>query len=296
MIMPESEGAPTPPISTAALDPAIGTGNWKAYTLPLDRIYDAAAQWKLRLEGVERPWLCWNVSHPWSVLQQKMVRKVGWTPVVGFDPRVGMPPLEPGAIGIDFNADFQFPVMWPHFPLEFAFLFAPRLAFWHADLLVRLPLLEELAAQFSALAPGTMAAVLDKGGLRNSLNFKTHRFWELIGCTTAEASADQFRRGAGWWRNFQLHPSCTDPAERTRRSAYSYDSGVGILYWRNVYKGTITDVGIRRVKERHCSEIGAAKYIPGPNHTNPGRNLSSELEQNYSLDEVAQRMGLGAFL
>lgn len=57
-----------------------------------------------------------------------------------------------------------------------------------------------------------------------------------------------------------------------------------------------TGKGIRRVKEGHCSGIGAAKYIPGPNHTNPGRNFSSELEQNYSLDEVARRLGLGAFL
>jgi hypothetical protein len=296
MTLPEPESEPAHSSSVAALDPAIGTGNWKAYTLPLDPIYSAAAGWKRRLEGVERPWLCWNVSHRWSVLQQKMVRKVGWTPVVGFDPRVGMPPLVEGAIGIDFNAEFKFPVMWPHFPLEFAFLWAPRLAFWHADLLCRFPLLEELAGQFAALRPGTMAAVLDKGGLRNSLNFKTHRFWELCGCTTAEASADQFRHGAGWWRNFQQHRSCTDPAERTRRNAYSYDSGVGILYWKNVYHGSVTDLGIRRMKEGHCSEIGAAKYIAGPDHTNPRRNLSSELEQNYSLEEVAQRLGIDSLL
>ena len=294
--MSEPQGEPSLPPSIAELDPAIGTGNWQAYTLSLDRVYNAAAQWKRTLEGVEYPWLCWNVSNAWSLLQQKLVRKTGWTPVVGFDPRVGIPPLVTGAIGIDFNADFQFPVMWPHFPLEFAFLFTPRLAFWHADLLCRFELMEALAAQFSSLRPGAMAAVLDKGGLRNSLAFKTHRFWELCGCTTSEASADQFRRGAGWWRNFQQHPSCTDPRERLKRSAYSYDSGVGILYWRNVYHGSVTDVGIRRVKEGHCSEIGAAKYVPGPDHTNPKRNLSSELEQNYSLAEVARRLGIDSLL
>src|SRR5438876_4443353 len=97
---------PEPPSSmAAALDPAIGTGNWKAYTLPLERIYAAAGMWRRQLEGVEKPWLCWNVSPRWSLVQQKLVREVGWTPVVGFDPRAGAPPLIAGALLIDFNAD-----------------------------------------------------------------------------------------------------------------------------------------------------------------------------------------------
>src|ERR1700678_4054910 len=106
------------------VDPKSGTGDWKAYSLPLERIYEAAADWKHRLADVAKPWLCWNVSHRWSYVQQRLVQHVGWTPVVGFDPRVGPPLLAPGAVVIDFNASFQFPVMWPMFPLEFAFLFA----------------------------------------------------------------------------------------------------------------------------------------------------------------------------
>lgn len=284
------------PDPSPALDPAIGTGNWKAYTLPLERIYSAAEQWKQRVEGVEKPWLCWNVSPRWSVLQQKLVRHVGWTPVVGFDPRAGAPPLIPEAVLIDFNESFQFPVMWPHFPLEFMFLWAPRLAFWHADLLCRFTVLEKLAAMFESIPCGKMAAVFDNGGLRNSLNFKSHRYWELCGCTTAEASADQFRRGAGWWRFMDYHPSCTDPAERARRRAYSYDSGVGILYWKKQYRGPVTDVNLRVIKEGHCSEISSKSYVEGPNHTNPGRNLGWELDRNYSLDEVAQRLGIASLL
>lgn len=294
--MPESPAGQAASSSATPPNPKIGTGDWSAYTLPLESIYQAAAGWKHRLEGIDKPWLCWNVNHRWCLLQQKMVRSVGWTPIVGIDPRAGMPPLIPEAIGIDFDADFHFPVMWPHFPLEFAFLFAPRLAFWHADLLCRLPLFQELAASFAALRPGSMAAVLDKGGRRNMFAFKKHRFWELIGCTTSEASADQFRVGAGWWRCFDQHPNCTDPAERSKRRAYSYDSGVGILYWRNVYKGEVIDVGLHRVKEGHCSEIGATRYVPGPDHTTPHRNLGLELDQNYSLDEVAARLGISSFL
>jgi hypothetical protein len=63
-----------------ALDPAVGTGNWKAYTLPLELMFTAAELWKQQLEGVEKPWLCWNVSGRWCLLQQKLVRHVGWTP------------------------------------------------------------------------------------------------------------------------------------------------------------------------------------------------------------------------
>jgi hypothetical protein len=280
----------------AELDPAIGTGNWEAYTLPMERVYSAAEQWKRRVEGVEKPWLCWNVSPRWSLLQQKLVRHVGWTPVVGFDPRAGAPPVIPESILIDFNESFQFPVMWPHFPLEFMFLWAPRLAFWHADLLCRLPVLEQLAAMFSSLQDGSMAAVLDKGGLRNSLKFKTHRYWELCGCTTRGASADQFKNGAGWWRCWDHHINCTDPAERARRSSYSYDSGVAILYWKNNYKGSIVDINIKLVNEGHCSEITSKSYVEGPDHRSAKRNLALELDQNYSLDEVAKRLSIESLL
>lgn len=289
---------PTSPVAGVefSLDPAIGTGNWKAYTLPLDPIFSAAEQWKRRLIGIQKPWLCWNVSARWCLLQQKLVRHAGWTPLVGFDPRVGPPPLIPEAILIDFNEPFQFPVMWPHFPLEFAFLFTPRLAFWHADLLCRLPVLEKLAALFSSLEPGRMAAVLDKGGRRNYLNFKSHRYWELCGCTTREASENQFYNGTGWWRCFDQHPKCVAPEERAWRRTYSYDSGVGILYWRNNYRGAITDINIHLVKEGHCSEIGAKNYVSAPSHVTAWRNLATELESNYSLDQVAKNLGIAHLL
>src|ERR1700686_3315768 len=160
------------PDLSQALDPAIGTGNWRAYTLPMERIYTAAEQWKRRLEGLQKPWLCWNVSPRWSVLQQKLVLAVGWTPIVGFDPRVGPPPIVDGSILIDFNEKLQFPVLWPHVPLEFAFLFTNRLAFWHADLLCRLPVMRQLADQFASLQDGQLSAVFDSGGFRRRLKVR----------------------------------------------------------------------------------------------------------------------------
>ncbi|HLY17775.1 MAG TPA: hypothetical protein VKR61_11160 [Bryobacteraceae bacterium] len=277
-------------------DPKSGTGDWNGFGIPLERVFEAAEDWKQKLAGVEKPWLCWNVSQRWSTLQQKLVRHAGWTPVVGCDPRAGLPPLIPQAVAIDFNAAFGFPVMWPLFPLEFAFLFTERLAFWHADLLCRLPVMEELAARFAALADGQMSAVLDKGGLRNSLNFKSHRFWELCGCTTRGASRSQFDNGAGWWRNFAMHPKCGSEEERARRQRYSWDSGVGILYWRDRYHGAVQPIDARLVKEGHCSEIGMRDYRTAANHREATRDLSSELDMNYSLDEVADRLGIGHLL
>jgi len=77
--------------------------------------------------------------------------------------------------------------------------------------------LNTLARTFERLRDGEMAAVVDRGGLRHFFNFKRHRYWELVSCTTQGASRDQFDRGSGWWRHIECHPSCTDPAERARR-------------------------------------------------------------------------------
>ena len=93
-----------------------------------------------------------------------------------------------------------------------------------------------------------------------------------------------------------LSSSCTDPAECARRKTYSYDSGVGILYWKNRYRGSVADVNLRKIKEGHCSEISSKSYVEGPEHTTARRNLAWELDRNYSLDEVAQRLGIASLL
>jgi hypothetical protein len=283
-------------LAQLTIDPKTGTGNWENFQIPLERIFETAGEWKKRIVGVDKPWLCWNLSPRWSQLQQRLVKHVGWTPLVGFDPRVGPPPLEPGAVLIEFNANFGFPVMWPHFPLEFMFLWADRLAFWHSVLLCRLPVMEKLATTFETLEDGQMAAVLDKGGRRNYLNFKSHRFWELCGCTTRAASENQFYNGTGWWRNFHLHPKCTVSKERRRRQAFFYDHGVGILYWKKKCNGSVVPVSIHLVKEGHCSEIMHPNYQNLPNHATAMRNLPTELDANYSIDEVAARLGIAHLL
>jgi len=279
------------------IDPKAGTGNWKFFTSSLqDSIFEAATRWKEILADANKPWLCWNVSGRWCYLQQKLVQAVGWTPVVGFDPRSGPPPLAEGSILIDFNQTLNLPVLWPHVPLEFAFLFADRLAFWHADLLCRLPVMAALAKQFDSLQDGQLAAVLDRGGLRSRLAFKAHRYWEVCGCTTKSASENQFYNGTGWWRNFQFHPKCVLEEERRKRKVYSYDSGVGILYWQKKYNGYVVPISADLIKEGHCSEIGNPNYKQASHHYEAIRNLGAEIDLNYSIHEVAAKLDIAHLL
>lgn len=267
-----------------------GTGDWSAFNRPFEEIYAAAQRWKSQLVGVERPWLCWNINNRWCELQQRLVLAAGWTPIVGWDPNCvsGRRTILPGAVGVDFNEIFRFQAMWPHFPLDFAFLWADRLAFWHADLLVRLDKLLALARMFETLKQGEMAAVPSLGGFRQIMKRKRHRYWELIGCTTREASAHQFENGCSWWRNFYQHPN-TPRSEQRVRATYYYDSGVGIMYWKRRYGRRVVDIPERLVEEGHCTRIGNGRYIT---HDDKG----IELDLNFDLHKVAARLGLEGFV
>jgi hypothetical protein len=273
----------------------VGKGNWAGFDVPLENIYKAAAEWRQALAGVTRPWLCWNVSDRWCGLQQRLIQEIGWTPVIGFDPRSGPPTtVLPGSIVIDFNSHFGFEVMWPHFPLEFAFLFSDRLAFWHADLLCRLEVMRQLRDRFESMPDGAVAAVPQRGGLRHIFKFREHRYWELVGCTTKSASESQFEHGTGWWRYMKYHPKCTDENERRRRESYYYDSGVGIMYWKRRYGGQVIEIPEEMVAEGHCTSINRKNY----RQVNPGgpRNLGAEIDLNFDIEEVAARLGIAHLL
>jgi hypothetical protein len=101
-----------------------GIGDWKHFEGSVGDIFDAAKDWKSALKGVDKPWLCWHVSEPWTRLQIELVKQVGWTPVIGFDPDCGENSLTNFGDGIviDFNKSFGFKKLYMHFPLEFAFL------------------------------------------------------------------------------------------------------------------------------------------------------------------------------
>jgi hypothetical protein len=272
-----------------------GTGDWGDWSLPLESVYAAAREWEKALQGIERPWLCWNISPRWCELQQNLVREVGWTPVVGYDPRGDPPPLAPGAVLVNFNEKFGFDEMWLHFPVEWAFLYTDRLAFWHSDLLCRLPVMQRLADLFGSLGDGEMAAVREDKGWRHIFDIRNKRYWELAGCTTRAASRSQFEHGAGWWRHIALHPSCKDPAEKARREKYYYDHGVGVMYWKRNYKGRVREIESKQVDEGHCTAIGKKNYI----QLSAERTTSDkifELDLNYNIREVAERLKIAHLL
>ena len=272
-----------------------GKGNWAEFAHPLETIYEAAKEWESSLAGVERPWLCWNVSDRWCLLQQRLIQQIGWTPVVGFDPRCGPPQtVLPGSVVIDFNARFGFEIMFPHFPLEFAFLFTERLAFWHSDLLCRLDVMHKLKDIFNQLPDGSMAAVRDLGSRRHFYRFRHHRYWELVGCTTRGAGKSQFEHGSGWWRNFQFHPNCKDEKERRRRAKYYYDHGVNIMYWKRNYGGRVIEIPHKLVEEGHCTSINKRNYKWA--QPNGQRNQPAELDRNFDLEQVAAGLGIAHLL
>lgn len=276
----------------------LGTGNWKAVReayLDLGLILDAAEEWKSLLTGVQKPWLCWSVNKDWCLLQQRLVSSVGWTPVVGVDPRAGAPKLISNAILIDFNRRFQFPTMWFHFPLEFVFVFSERLAFWHSDLLLKAEKLEHLSRVFSNLKDGEVAAVELNVGLRNRFRYFRHRFSELIGCTTSAASRDQFEKGCGWWVKFADHLNCPSKAEKRRRDRYYWESGVGIRYWSRRYGGKVITINESYVSEGHFTRINNPKYQKlSPDDYR--RDLTLELPHNFPLLKAARKLGLESFL
>lgn len=268
----------------------MGSGNWLVFNrMPV--MQSAAERWSREIVGIERPWLCWNVDPKWCALQQRLVRSVGWTPVVGSDPRCSVPPLIPGAVFVDFNREFRLPAMKFHFVLEFAYLWAGKLAFWHSDLVCRREIMNRLARLFEELSDGEVAAVPETGGRRNWFRRDRHRYWELAGCTTRGASRDQFDRGCGWWRHFDVHVNCPDYQERIRRERLYWDHGVGILYWKRRYGGCVRDIPLKWLEEGHCSKYNGQIYLrQTPNDDR--RALGLELTANYQLTDVCRRLGL----
>jgi len=269
-------------------------GNWSACVIPVSQLLAQAERWRAALAGITHPWLCWNIDPDWCVLQQRLVQAVGWTAVVGFDPRIGAPPLEPGAVLVDFNAGLELPTMYPHFPIEFMFAFCYRIAFWHSDLLVRLPVMRNIATQFRQLKDGEIAAVPNRGGIRGLLRPWSHRYWELIACTTRGASRDQFEFGAGWWYNFCAHANFRGK-KTLLGQPYYWDHGTGIMYWSRNRKRHVHEVSESLVAEGHFTSIGKRNYV----RTSPNshmRNLNTDLRANYDLGNCARQLGLEELL
>jgi len=271
-------------------------GNWGAFPpTKIQQMREAAQDWKAVLAGVQRPWLCWNVDGDWCRIQQRLVQSVGWTPVVGGDPRSGTPPLEPGSIAINFNARFNYPIMHFLFPVEFSHLFTRKIAFWHSDLVVRKRVMEQLASLFEGLADGSTAAVDMRRAWYKRWNGQRGRFWELAGCTTAEASQNQFEKGTGWWRNIWHHPNCPEYLRNKLERRYDYDHGAGILAWHEVHGGSVVPIAHELIEEGHCTRVSNPNY-QRQSPQDDRRDLSKDLSHNFDLREVCERLEIDDLL
>ncbi|HET8996433.1 MAG TPA: hypothetical protein VFN42_07175 [Acetobacteraceae bacterium] len=272
-----------------------GQGNWRAFrAIGLDpgALLEIARSWAAELQGVTLPWLCWNVDDDWCLVQQKLVSEIGWTPVIGFDPRAGAPRKRvPGAVVVDFNKALGLPVLYPHFPLEFAFLFTERIAFWHSDLLIWPEKMQRLGALFRELPDGQTAAVWMSPGRRHLLS-RRKRFWELVGCTTRAASRDQFEQGCGWWMSFWAHPNMRRGA--SARRWYYWDHGGGIYYWKTRAGRTVVALDGRDYQEGHFTKIGNPAYqrFREAGSTDARRSMSAEIRQNFDLEAACRSLGL----
>ncbi|MCP1335909.1 hypothetical protein [Futiania mangrovi] len=277
----------------------VGTGNWRAVRLldyPVDRILEAAGAWKAQAAGIVKPWLVWCAHPDWAVLQQKLVLSAGWTPIVGFDPRVSHVPIVPGSLRIDFNEQLQLPLMYPHFPVELAFMWIDKIAFWHSDFLLAHDMMERVATQFESLPQGECFVTHPGHPIRTRLkwllNAKDARYWELLGCTTKEASKSQWDNGTSWWMNFQDHPNCPDKVEYERRAKCYYDHGSGIRYWHQKCGGRVRFIYETEIAHGHFTKIGNPDFkrsIPA-GQSDSLRLMEQDMSRNFGLVEAAKKM------
>jgi hypothetical protein len=272
----------------------IGTGNWQSF--PHERVgdvFEAAAHWKRGLEGIDRPWLCWCVDDEWCQVQQRLVAAAGWTPIVGTDGRVARPSVTRTARFLDFNAHLRLPVMWMHFPLEFAFLFAERLAFWHSDVLPPVAVMRRVAGEFEALQDGDLGGVkIDRVGwgwrLRRILQGKPpfyRRWYEVLGCTTAGASRSQFEHGCGWWRHPECHPHAGEVVKRRR---HHWEHGVGIAVWEELFGGR----AVRLATDVEAHHYSAASSSSRHRLRQAVADKQAELRAGFDLAAIVRSLGL----
>jgi hypothetical protein len=263
----------------------MGTGNW--YGFPIERlpeIHRTAERWAHSLSGVEKPWLCWCVSNPWCMLQQRLVQSVGWTPVVGHDTNIERPTVLTGSVYVNFNEDLKLPRLFMHFVLEWIFLFADRLAFWHSDFLLSRDDMTKAANCFEDLLQGDVA--MPWGGyriMRSVARFRPisnrNRLFEVIGCNTREASRRQYQEGLGFWRHPERHPNNTS----LTADFPHWEHSVGTSLWakRHPEKHKLPGVDIRTGH--------ANSWKAGLRETTPKQQL---LEEHEDIRRYAKKLGI----
>jgi hypothetical protein len=265
----------------------VGSGNWDVF--PVERLPDiqrAAEQWAESLKGIEKPWLCWCVSNQWCVLQQRLVQRAGWTPVVGNDTNIKNPTVLPGSVYVNFNKVLNLPRLLGPFILEWIFLFAERLAFWHTDFVLSMEDMIKAAKCFESLRPGELAMpwISTRPVMRFLAPFRpisnSNRLFEVVGCNTGEASRKQYNEGLGFWRNPQKHPNNT-----TLTTDFPHwEHSVGVSLWARKHPGQHKLPGV----DTRTGHANSWK-VPGIRETTPKQQL---LEQHEDIRVYAEKLGI----
>jgi hypothetical protein len=143
---------------------------------------------------------------------------------------------------------------------------------------------------FAWLPDGWTAAVQPNESLRARLSRHQRRYWEVVGCTTRDASQNSFDNGCGWWMSFANHPSNPE-TERSKRSKYYWDHGVGVRFWHKHCGGQVRLIPESYIVEGHFTGTGRKDYRRAfPN--NFRRDLSRELSLNYDLVDCCRKLGI----
>lgn len=266
-----------------------------AVEIQVESLLGEVSGWAGHFSDIRYPWLCWNIQSDWCYVQQRLVSDQGWTPVVGFDPRVGPPRrVASGARVIDFNQVLGLPLLQFQFVVEFAFLFCERLAFWHSDLLCRPRKMARLAERFRRLDQGAIAMV-DQKTLKQRVLGGQRRFFELAGCVTRDASRHNFETGCGIWRNFAYHPNCPSEEEFVRRRSCYWDHGSGVKYWRDHYGGPVDRIPEWWLNEGHFSRLRLRGFKP-VSSAGIDRHSGHDLEANVDLRQACAKLGLKGYI
>ena len=265
----------------------VAAGNWDAFPVErLPEIHRVAKRWAESLKGTEKPWLCWCVSHPWCVLQQRLVQSVGWTPVVGNDTNIEKPVVLPGSVYINFNEELKLPRLLMYFILEWIFLFADRLAFWHVDFLLSKRDMAKAAKCFEDLRQGEIAMPWNRSNLilRSLAPFRPinndNRLFEVIGCNTREASRQQYQEGLGFWRHAERHPNNTS----LTADFPHWEHSVGVSLWarRHPEKHKLPGVDIKTGHAATWKFTGLGQFTP----------KQQLLEEHANIRRYAQKLGI----
>jgi hypothetical protein len=111
-----------------------------------------------------------------------------------------------------------------------------------------------------------------------------NRIFEVLGCTTREASRQQFKEGLGYWRHVEKHPNNT----RYKDGYPHWEHSVGVSLWAKKHPERLKLPGVD-IKTGHANSW----TLPGLRETTPKQQL---LEEHENIRSYAKKLGIEGLL